>query len=95
MEYHPDRNHGFKKEAEEKMKTINSAWGYVKEHFDEYQNTNYYKEKQEDDIFTEEQKFQEERVKESRRDNNKKPKEKKYTKEIIFSYFCQLFFGYK
>lgn len=40
MEYHPDRNHGFQKEAEEKMKAINSAWDYIRDHFSEYQNMN-------------------------------------------------------
>lgn len=38
FEYHPDRNHGFKKEAEEKLKEINIAMDYIQDHFSEYKN---------------------------------------------------------
>jgi DnaJ-class molecular chaperone len=36
MEYHPDRNHAFKNEAEEKMKEINSSFDYLKKKYDNY-----------------------------------------------------------
>lgn len=36
MEYHPDRNHGFKEETEKKMKEINQAYDYVKKYYDFY-----------------------------------------------------------
>lgn len=46
MEFHPDRNHGFKKEAEQKMKDLNNARDYILNHFDEYEKGwNFYEEK--------------------------------------------------
>ena len=54
MDYHPDRNHGFKKEATEKMIEINFAWEYIREHFNEYQNLGYSKVTKESSIKQEE-----------------------------------------
>jgi DnaJ-class molecular chaperone len=57
MDYHPDRNHGFKKEAEEKMKELNNARDYILKHFDEYKNlgTSQSFEDEKEDIFEDEE----------------------------------------
>lgn len=40
MEYHPDRDHGFREEAEKKMKQVNIAYDYVKKYYDFYISLN-------------------------------------------------------
>lgn len=40
MEYHPDRNHGFRDEAEKKMKQLNIAFDYIKKYYDFYISLN-------------------------------------------------------
>lgn len=45
MEYHPDRNHWFKMEAEEKMAQLNQAYDYIQKYYNSYITVNYKQEK--------------------------------------------------